>query len=90
MMGNLPSPSAVIDPAAAETEKRRRIWEALNGRSDAMPQNIGQGIAAIGDAIVDRQEFQNSMFPSAPGGGQADWATNFRNLFKPGRNGGLY
>lgn len=90
MMGNLAA--AGMDPAAAaEIQKRQRILAALNGQKpEFMPQNAGQGLAAIGNAISDRQDQLAASFPQTPGGGQADWATNFRNLFTFGKNGGLY
>ena len=72
-----------------EQRKRRVIAQALSAPS-AMPQNVGEGLASIGQAFLTRQANQNAAFPTAPGRGKADWATNFRNLFTRGNNGGLY
>lgn len=77
-------------PEQAAMRRNRRIAEVLAGRPDVMPQNLGQGLAAIGDALVERQAKQNAAFPVAPGAAKPDWATNFRNLFTRGNNGGLY
>lgn len=73
-------------PEQAAERKRQAVASALMGP----PQNVGEGIQAMGQAILQRQKKQNAAFPAAPGGGKASFATNFANLFSGGHNGGAY
>lgn len=76
-------------PEMAAERKRQAVASALMSPQQ-LPQNVGQGIQAMGQAIMMRQKKQNAAFPTAPGGGQASFATNFANLFSGGNNGGMY
>lgn len=76
-------------PEQAAERKRQAVASALMGPQQ-MPQNVGEGIQAMGQAIMMRQKKQNAAFPAAPGGGKASFATNFANLFSGGHNGGAY
>ncbi|WP_413710665.1 hypothetical protein [Rhizobium sp. Rhizsp82] len=83
-MFNIPTDET---PGQAALRKRRAVAQALSGPA---PMTIGAGLAAIGDGLELRQQRQNAMFPSAPGGAQPDFITAMQNLFSGGNNGGLY
>ncbi len=72
--------SANETPEQAAMRKRQMVASALTQQ----PQNVGQGLSAIGQALMSR----SSQFPSAPGGATPSLATRFGNIF--GMGGGLY
>jgi hypothetical protein len=74
-------------PEQAALRKRKAVSQALTA---PMPQNVGEGLASLGNALTMRQQQQNAAFPAIPGGEQASFMTAMRNLFSNGRNGGLY
>lgn len=75
-------------PEQAALRKRQAVAQALMPQS--MPQNVGQGINALGQAIALRAQRQNEQFPTAPGGAKPSLMTTMANLFSGGNNGGLY
>lgn len=71
-----------------QPDHRRRIVEALL-IPDRPPQNIGEGLAALGQGIAARKE-RIGAFPTAPGGNAfGQGVRNFFGLNFPGK-GGLY
>lgn len=71
-----------------ETKRKMAIMQAMQG---GMPQNVGQGMNAIAQALMQRQvqDGQQRAFPAAPGGGQPGMGTRFMNMITGNRNGGL-
>lgn len=63
------------------------IFQAMQG---GMPQNPGQGMNAIAQALMQRGAAQNAAFPKAPGGASPSFRTKLTNFFTGDRNGGLY
>jgi hypothetical protein len=84
--------SFLIQPGqnnASDTEalrKRQAVAQALM----QPPQGIGDGIASLGQAMLYRQQNQNAMFPTAPGGAKPSFMTAMRNMFTGGNNRGAY
>ena len=79
-------------PEQIALRKRKAVADALTrgGQPQAMPQNVGEGIAALGNAFVQRQQQQNAAFPTGPGGVKPSFMTAMKNMFFRGGNGGLY
>ncbi|MEH3109470.1 MAG: hypothetical protein PGN22_05120 [Agrobacterium cavarae] len=73
-------------PEQAAQRKKMAVAQALM----PVPQNVGSGLAAIGDAILYDQEQQNAAFPVAPGGAKPSFMTAMKNMFTGRNNGGLY
>jgi hypothetical protein len=68
----------------------------MMGASQQMPQDIGQGLGALGNALMMRQQMRATQFPGAPPApaGAAPQAFDFGNFMNKalGMNsgGGLY
>ena len=81
-------------PDQAAQRKQRIAAMAL---SQGAPQNIGQGLASIGESLLYRsQQHPQDQFPTAPTT-QPDGTPATQNLFSPlknwwtgNQNGGLY
>jgi hypothetical protein len=76
-------------PEQAALRKKRAVAQALAGPQQ-MPQSLGEGLSALGDAFVMRKQMQDAAFPNAPGGERPSFFTAMRNMFSGGHNGGLY
>jgi hypothetical protein len=75
---------------ANETPEQARQRSAA-GQAPAMqqmPTNFGSGIQAVAEALMAREQQQQSQFPVAPGGAQPSGMTRLQNMF--GLGGGLY
>jgi hypothetical protein len=76
--------------------KRQAVAQAMMGASQQMPQDIGQGLGALGNALMMRQQMRATQFPGAPPApaGAAPQAFDFGNFMNKalGMNsgGGLY
>jgi hypothetical protein len=70
-------------PEQASLRKRKMVANAL--LSQGMPTDIGSGIAALGQAALQRQSMSNAAFPDMPGGGKPTLGMRLGNLF--GRKG---
>lgn len=71
-----------------DEQRKAAIMQALMGRGQ--PQNMGQGMEAMGKAIAMQNMQRNSQFPTAPGGADPSFETKFLNMLTRGRNGGMY
>lgn len=71
-----------------DEQRKAAIMQALMGQG--MPQNMGQGMEAIGKAIAMQNMQRNKQFPAAPGGGDPSMGTSFMNMLTRGQNGGMY
>lgn len=70
-------------------QDRQRVAQAL--MQNGAPRTIGEGLSALGDGFLERQQRQNSMFPTAPQGSDPpSFFTAMKNLFSGGNNGGLF
>ncbi|PYE98925.1 putative Ntn-hydrolase superfamily protein [Rhizobium sp. PP-F2F-G38] len=80
-------------PEEAELRKKKMVVDALRG-PQAMPQNVGQGLAVFGDALADRYsqyKQQGKAFPAAPeGSADPSFGTGFMNFLTGRKNGGLF
>lgn len=75
--------------------KRQAVAQAMMGASQQMPQDIGGGLASLGNALQMRQQMRATQFPSAPQvPGAAPQPFDFGNFMNKalGMNsgGGLY
>lgn len=72
-----------------QRKKRRRVAEAMLGRMQRMPTNVGEGLASIGDALAYRAARVKAQgpFPDAPGGQPVGLGTQIANKFGFGRGG---
>lgn len=76
--------------------KRQAVAQAMLGASQQMPQDIGGGLASLGNALQMRQRMQAAQFPGAPAApaGAAPQPFDFGNFMNKalGMNsgGGLY
>ncbi|CVI14827.1 conserved hypothetical protein [Agrobacterium fabacearum CFBP 5771] len=73
-------------PEQAAQRKKIAVAQALT----SPPQDVGSGIQAIGNAIMQHQQQQNAAFPAAPGGAKPSFMTAMKNMFTGRNNGGLY
>lgn len=73
-------------PEQAALRKRQMVTHALMNP----PTNIGEGLSAMGDAFLFRQQKQNALFPAAPGGAKPSFMTAMQNMFSGGKSGGLW
>ena len=71
LFGRTPAPTSYEALAA-----RRKIAEAMMARQTKMPQNIGQGLTAIGDAIGDRGYYNNVLADEEAAKGYESKATS--------------
>jgi hypothetical protein len=69
-----------------ETKRKMAIMQAMQG---GIPQNAGQGVSAVAQALMQREAGRGAAFPAAPGGQQPGMGTRFMNMITGGRNGGL-
>jgi hypothetical protein len=78
---------------AADPSARRRVAEAMVG-SQQMPQDIGQGLAALGNALYQRQQMQKAAFPPPPsplpGQQQPSFMNGLLNKFGFNNGGSAY
>lgn len=70
-------------PEQAAKRKRSAVAQALM----SPPQDVVSGIAALGNAMLYRQQQQSAAFPAAPGGARPSFITAMKNMF--GGGGGL-
>lgn len=73
-----------------QDEEAKRKMAILQAMQRGMPQNVGQGMNAVAQALMQRGAAQNAAFPKAPGGAAPSFGTKLTNFFTGGRNGGLY
>lgn len=74
-------------PEQATLRKRQAVAQALTA---PMPQDMGQGMASLGNALAMRERQRQAAYPQAPGGAQPNFITAMKNLLSGGQNGGLY
>lgn len=73
----------------ASPDARKRVAAAMAGAPQQMPQDIGQGMQALGQALLQRRENMGA-FPGAPYGSAApSFGTKISNFLGLNR-GGLY
>lgn len=82
---NQPNQSGTTTDEAA-MKKRQAVAQALA----KPPQNIGDGINALGQAMLYRAQQQKSAFPAATGNEQPSFMTAMKNMLSRGNNGGPY
>lgn len=69
-------------------QARQRMAQAPAPAMTPMPTNVGSGIQAVAEALMAREQQQQSQFPAAPRNAQATAMTRVKNMF--GLGGGLY
>lgn len=50
----------------ADPSARKRVTEAMMGAPQQMPQDVGSGLQALGNALYQRQQMRNAAFPAPP------------------------
>lgn len=78
-------PGEETDEQAAAKRKQAVARSLMNP-----PQDMGSGIAAMGDAIAYRNAQLNNAYPAAPDGGKPSLMTAMQNFMTGGRNGRMY
>lgn len=81
---NQPNQAGTTTDEAA-MKKRQAVAQALA----KPPQNIGDGINALGQAMLYRAQQQNGALPAAPGNAQPSFMTAMQHMLSRGNNGGL-
>jgi len=61
-----------------DLQRRRKIAEAIAGRSLSAPQNVGEGLAAVGNALAYR--FENSRLNKAEASGKEKASSLFGSI----------
>lgn len=85
MMSFISQPEQSGNMTNEASMKKRRIAQALANP----PQSLGDGINALGQAMLYRAQQQSSAFPAAPGNAQPSFMTAMQNMLSRGNNGGL-